>query len=287
MGCKWLVLLFILIGAPVCAQALLPAPSLPLTGAEQISCLQNHAYKGCTPNEIATAPGVAPTLPNRAAIATTHALNLALAGFYNPGDLGAGAVYTSTGCTAGGTMAVQNADGVYVCLALAGQAPVGWFGAHLDYAKNQFTGTISGNNLTFPPSSYGHLVGDPMVIGMTVCGTGVTCATVVSGAGTSWTISGGAQSVGPSYMYAYSGHDDTAALNAAAATKLTVRLDGLPCAGGAGGAGNSSWAGVSSTVTLPNAHQKLISNGCTGIAAMPNFTVGGGTNGLQYVLAMN
>jgi hypothetical protein len=58
-----------------------------------------------------------------------------VSGFSTPGDLGAGAVYTSQGATSAGPMAFQN-NGVWYQLVLGGEVNVGWFGAKCDGTVN-------------------------------------------------------------------------------------------------------------------------------------------------------
>ena len=52
-----------------------------------------------------------------------------VSGFTTPGDLGAGAIYTSQGATSGSLMAIQSASGIWYRLVITGYANIGWFGA--------------------------------------------------------------------------------------------------------------------------------------------------------------
>ncbi|HEX3406640.1 MAG TPA: hypothetical protein VHS81_05330 [Caulobacteraceae bacterium] len=62
-----------------------------------------------------------------------------LSGYRAPGDLGAGAVYSSVGATPGGLEAVKDAAGTWFNLVLAGEVNVGWFGAYGDNGAHQIT----------------------------------------------------------------------------------------------------------------------------------------------------
>lgn len=64
---------------------------------------------------------------------------IVLAGYRTPGDLGAGAVYTSVGATPAGLEAVKDAAGTWFNLQLAGEANVGWFGAYGDGGAHRIT----------------------------------------------------------------------------------------------------------------------------------------------------
>ena len=62
-----------------------------------------------------------------------------LAGYRTPGDLGAGAIYTSAGATADGLEAVKDAAGTWFNLVVLGEVNVGWFGAYGDNGAHRIT----------------------------------------------------------------------------------------------------------------------------------------------------
>ncbi|HEY1749889.1 MAG TPA: hypothetical protein VGG29_01410 [Caulobacteraceae bacterium] len=88
----------------------------------------------------AAAPALAAPL-TRADIpaATIGSDTVVLAGYRTPGDLGAGAVYSSAGATPTGLEAIRDKAGTWFNLALTGEANVGWFGAYGDDGGHKLT----------------------------------------------------------------------------------------------------------------------------------------------------
>ena len=128
------------------------------------------------------------TLPSRASIATAHITKAALVvgGYYAAGDLGAGANYTSSGCTSSGLQAIADADGVYYCLVVNGPAIPGQFGAYGDAMFAFFTDTVIANPCMLTVANIGQngvirpgdtLVGDGVTPGGTILAFGTNGTT--------------------------------------------------------------------------------------------------------------
>jgi hypothetical protein len=118
-------------------------------------------------------------LPSRADIPTAHITKTALVvgGYYQAGDLGANANYTSIGCTSTGLQAIADADGVYYCLVVNGSAIAGQFGAYGDAMFAFFTGSVTASPCTlsaFFPGANGvirpgdNVIGDGIASGGTI-----------------------------------------------------------------------------------------------------------------------
>lgn len=87
----------------------------------------------------------APSLPSRALIPAGKigATTVIVGGYRTQGDNGAGAIYSSNGCTSSDLQAIADASGVYYCLVVNGPAIPGQFGAYGDAAFSFGHGTIT------------------------------------------------------------------------------------------------------------------------------------------------
>lgn len=259
-----------------------PAASTPLSGSEVVLGVQNSAtVKIPTSSIAALVPTPTPVGFPRASISTTTIganKTISVSGYRTSGDLGAGAVYTSTNCMSGGLLAIQDLGGNWFCLVVTnGQVQTGWFGTYADYTWAGFSGSIAGTTLTITGGQF--TVSGFVAIGQCLTGAGIAANTCISGgSGSTWTVTQ-SQTVASERMAATSGHDDSAAIQAALNTGQDVNINGLQPAL-TDQFVNTSWSGVSTPIVMPAVTGQKLAFHSTGLIATPTFSGGNG-----YVLA--
>lgn len=182
-----------------------PAASLPLTGLESVVGVQNAKTVQMQIQSIANLARANP-LGSRALIPVTTIGTTAVqvGGYSQPGDLGAGAIYTSVGCTAGGTQAIADATGVYYCLVINGPVNAGWFGVYCDYN----TGTLTGHDdtaalLAAVATGVDVYLGNPPSAGAGFIACGVSAPIVMTARGQGWTQSRTTLAAMPGFVGSY------------------------------------------------------------------------------------
>lgn len=206
---------------------------------------------------------------------------VALDGYYQGGDLGMGAVYSTLAsgrndglaCTSSGLQAVLDKGGHYLCLQIAGHDEAGWHGAKGDATWGTFYGTIASGILTIPGSQYSN---GQILVGQTLVGPGVPAGvTIKSGSGLVWTTSSSSLNLGPEIMSTWSGSDNTAAIQEALSSNVETVIRGA-CLGPGSTNGITQAFGVTSPL-IPTANDQRIKTVCASVNALPAWN--GGSHG--------
>jgi hypothetical protein len=126
--------------------ALLLTPSAAFaqcTGVFSPNTVCGNSGAASAPPKMTNAGDLFPAIASRAAISTSHfgsRTQITLSGYRSANDMGFGAIYSRTGATANGLMAIQDADGNWWNMLTPDQVSVGWFGAYADGGSHQISG---------------------------------------------------------------------------------------------------------------------------------------------------